>query len=92
VSTLGANLVDNLPTYLAMEPVADGSRLRMAALLVGVNVGPLITPWASLATLLWASRCRAAGVPVRWRTFALRGLIIVPLLLAGSVAALAAFQ
>jgi arsenical pump membrane protein len=56
VSTLGANLADNLPAYLAMEPVADGSELRMAALLVGVNVGPLITPWASLATLLWASR------------------------------------
>ena len=31
VSAVGANLADNLPAYLAMEPVADGSPLRMAA-------------------------------------------------------------
>jgi arsenical pump membrane protein len=73
-----------------MEPVISDSPLRMAALLVGVNTGPLITPWASLATLLWASRCRAAGTPIRWRTFALRGLIIVPVLIVTSVAALVA--
>jgi arsenical pump membrane protein len=81
-----------LPAYLAMEPVADGSGLRMAAMLVRVNVGPLITPWASLAPLLSASRCRAAGVPMRWRTFVLRGLIVVPVLIVGSVAVLAALR
>ena len=43
IAALGANLVDNLPSYLAIEPVAAGSAVRMAALLVGVNVGPLIT-------------------------------------------------
>ena len=37
------------------------------ALLVGVNAGPLVTPWASLATLLWLQRCRTAGVVVPWR-------------------------
>jgi arsenical pump membrane protein len=89
VSAVGANLADNLPAYLAMEPVADGSPLRMAALLIGVNTGPLITPWASLATLLWADRCRAAGVPVRWRTFAVRGLMVVPILLISCATALA---
>ena len=31
MSAVGANLADNLPAYLAMEPVADGSPLRMAA-------------------------------------------------------------
>jgi len=90
ISAVGANLVNNLPAYLAMEPVTNGSPLRVAALLVGVNVGPLITPWASLATLLWASRCRAAGVPIQWRTFALRGLILAPVLIVIAVAALGA--
>lgn len=89
VAALGANLVDNLPSYLAMEPVAQGSPIRLAALLVGVNAGPLVTPWASLATLLWASRCRAAGVPISWRTFTLRGLVLVPLLLTACITALA---
>jgi hypothetical protein len=44
VSTLGANLVDNLPTNLAMEPVADGSPLRMAALLGGSERRPADHP------------------------------------------------
>lgn len=55
-----------------MEPVAAGTPIRMAALLIGVNAGPLITPWASLATLLWASRWRAADLPVTWLTFTAR--------------------
>lgn len=79
-----ANLINNLPAYLALEPVAD-SLVRTTALLIGVNAGPLITPWASLATLLWAGRCRAAGLRISWRDFALRGLLLVPvLLLAGT--------
>ena len=88
VAAVGANGINNLPAYLAMEPLAAGSPLRIAALLVGVNCGPLITPWASVATLLWAGRCAAAGVTVNWRTFALRGLIIVPLVLLAGTGAL----
>ncbi|SDS62868.1 arsenite efflux membrane protein ArsB [Friedmanniella luteola] len=88
LGALGANLLDNLPSYLALEPAADGSPLRLAALLVGVNAGPLVTPWASLATLLWAARCRAAGVAVSWGRLALRGLLLVPVLMLGAVTAL----
>ena len=88
LGALGANLLDNLPSYLALEPAADGSPLRLVALLVGVNAGPLVTPWASLATLLWAARCRAAGVEVSWGRFALRGLLLVPLLLLAGTTAL----
>jgi arsenical pump membrane protein len=88
LAAAGANTVNNLPAYLAMEPLAARWPLRMAALLIGVNTGPLITPWASLATLLWAGRCRAAGVTISWHTFALRGLILVPVLLLASIGAL----
>lgn len=86
LSALGANLVNNLPAYLAFEPVTQGSAVRMSALLVGVGAGPLISPWASLATLLWASRVRAAGVSISWRRFALRGLILAPILVAAGTA------
>ncbi len=75
---LGANAVDNLPAYLALEPVA-GSPVRLAALLIGVNAGPLITPWASLATLLWHSRLKGLGVEVRWSRYLLLGLVAAPL-------------
>lgn len=87
---VASNAVNNLPAYLALEPVA-GSPLRIAALLIGVNAGPLITPWASLATLLWHQRLDSLGVEVRWSRYILLGLIAVPLTVVASIGALAAF-
>jgi arsenical pump membrane protein len=84
-----ANGLDNLPAYLALEPAAAVSPTRLVALLIGVNCGPLVTLWASLATLLWRERCRSAGVTATWWRFALRGLVVVPLLLVVCSAALA---
>lgn len=78
VGTVTANLADNLPAYLALEPVA-GTEHRLLALLVAVNAGPLITPWASLATLLWHARLSALEVRISWWRFAGLGLIAAPL-------------
>jgi arsenical pump membrane protein len=78
VATLSANAVDNLPAYLALEPVA-GSPERLVAILVGVNAGPLITPWASLATLLWHERLVSMGVHIEWSRYMLLGLVVAPL-------------
>jgi Na+/H+ antiporter NhaD/arsenite permease-like protein len=88
VGAASANLVDNLPAYLALEPTA-GSPLRLAALLIGVNAGPLITPWASLATLLWRDRLRSLGVDVSWGRFALMGLVVAPVTVGLATLALA---
>jgi len=88
VGAAGANVVNNLPAYLALEPVA-GSPERLAALLVGVNAGPLITPWASLATLLWHERLTGLGVELSWRKYALLGLLVVPLTIVPAVLVLA---
>jgi arsenical pump membrane protein len=82
-----ANAANNLPAYLALEPVA-GSPARLAALLIGVNLGPLVTPWASLATLLWHERLRVLNVPIRWGGFALAGLVAVALTVPLAVVAL----
>jgi arsenical pump membrane protein len=73
-----ANALDNLPAYLLLESTADTPE-RLATLLIGVNAGPLITPWASLATLLWHQRLVAAGVHLPWRRFVLWGLVGAPL-------------
>ena len=89
VGALAANGINNLPAYLAMESVA-GSPVRLAALLIGVNAGPIVTPWASLATLLWHDRLVAAGVRVRWSRFVLIGAVIAPLILVLAVLPLAA--
>ena len=83
VASLGANVLNNLPAYLALERVVPHDQLL--SLLVGVNLGPLVLPWGSLATLLWADRCRARGVRVGWLRFAVAGLVLVPLLLLTTV-------
>lgn len=79
---LSANGIDNLPAYLVLEPAASDPA-RLVALLIGVNLGPLVTPWASLATLLWHERLVGLGVRVSWPRFALAGLglavVLVPL-------------
>lgn len=75
---LGANGINNLPAYLVLENVAD-SPARLVALLIGVNAGSLITPWASLATLLWHAQLAGEGVRVSWSRSALLGLLTAPL-------------
>jgi arsenical pump membrane protein len=77
--TVGANVINNLPAYLALEPAVATSPVHLAALLIGVNAGPLITPWASLATLLWHARLRTEGIDVSWGRFILWGTLAAPL-------------
>jgi Na+/H+ antiporter NhaD/arsenite permease-like protein len=86
VGTVTANLADNLPAYLALEPVA-GDEHRLLALLVAVDAGPLITPWASLATLLWHARLTALDVRISWWRFAALGAIAAPLTVAAATLA-----
>ena len=64
LGALSANGINNLPAYLALEPTAADSSARLAALLIGVNAGPIVTMWGSVATLLWAQRCRSAGLRI----------------------------
>jgi Na+/H+ antiporter NhaD/arsenite permease-like protein len=87
LGTAAANMVNNLPAYLALEPVGN-SPARLAALLIGVNLGPLVTPWASLATLLWHERLRSLNVEVRWGGFAMAGVVAAALTVPLAVLAL----
>ncbi|WP_092506698.1 SLC13 family permease [Agrococcus jejuensis] len=82
-----ANGVDNLPAYLALEPLATDP-LRMAALLVGVNAGALVTPWASLAILLWHDRLVAMGVRLSWGRYMLLSVVVAPVTVVLAVVAL----
>jgi arsenical pump membrane protein len=86
-----SNVVNNLPAYVAGEaviPKANGDQLL--ALLIGTNVGPIVTPWASLATLLWYERCHANGVRISVRKLMLTGAGLAVVALAATVATLAA--
>jgi arsenical pump membrane protein len=84
-----ANALNNLPAYVAGEaviPVAHHTQLL--ALLVGTNLGPVITPWASIATLLWYERCRAHGVRVSLWRLVLSGAVLATVVVPVTVATL----
>ncbi|EWT01732.1 arsenic transporter [Intrasporangium oryzae NRRL B-24470] len=93
ISGIGAassNAINNLPAYLALEPTVADAPARLAALLVGVNAGPIVTLWGSVATLLWAQRCRSAGLTVSARRLGLTGLLCALVVVPAATLALAA--
>ncbi len=72
-----SNVLNNLPAYMAGETaVPEANHAQLLALLVGVNVGPVVTPWASLATLLWFERCRWHGTRIAMGRFLWTGLVL----------------
>lgn len=71
-----SNVVNNLPAYLALEPTAADSPVRLMALLIGVNVGPIVTVWGSLATILWRQRCARDGLVVHVGRIAWQGAAV----------------
>jgi arsenical pump membrane protein len=84
-----SNLVNNLPAYVAGESVVPkGGQNQLLGLLAGTNIGPLVTPWGSLATLLWFEWCRRRAVRVPLRKFVLTGLGLVVVALPATVAML----
>lgn len=91
-ATAGAglsNVVNNLPAYVAGEQVIPlTNHDQSLALLTGTNVGSVITPWASLATLLWFEWCRRRGVRVPLIKFMLTGALLAACLLPAVVGVL----
>ena len=84
-----SNAVNNLPAYVAGEAAIPlHHRDQLLALLIGTNVGPIITPWASLATLLWFERCRAYDAVVPLRKFMLTGARLAVTCLAATIGVL----
>ncbi|UQX87297.1 SLC13 family permease [Jatrophihabitans telluris] len=78
IAAVLANLVNNLPTTLALLPLVSGSPLAVLAVLVGVNIGPNATYPGSLATLLWRRSLPEDAKPSA-REFHLLGLSTTPI-------------
>jgi Na+/H+ antiporter NhaD/arsenite permease-like protein len=84
-----SNVLNNLPAYVAGESaVPVENKDQLLSLLVGTNVGPVITPWGSLATLLWFEWCRRWDVRVPIRKFVLAGTVLAVTGCAASVGVL----
>jgi arsenical pump membrane protein len=87
VSVLGANAVNNLPAVLVALPALGAHPgPRLWAVLLGVNVGPVLVVTGSLAGLLWLDTARRLGVPVDARTYSRVGWRVgLPALVAACV-------
>lgn len=88
---LAANVMNNLPAALIARSTlsASGAHTSMVlAALVGVDVGPIITSFGSLATMLVLTLARRDGVEVRPGSLVLFGLWAGPLIVLATTIAL----
>lgn len=92
VTAVGSNLINNIPMTLlgtgalAVPQAGDGPPDRLApyALLLGVNVGPLLTVVGSLATVLTLALFQQRGVSVGGWEYLKTGLLVMPPTLAAA--------
>jgi arsenical pump membrane protein len=92
-AALGSNLVNNVPMTLLMIslfPRVDGAAREALAwgTLLGANIGPVLTTYGSLATMLWLTLVRKRGVSVTTRAYLRVSLITMPVVLAAAMLAL----
>jgi arsenical pump membrane protein len=83
---IGSNIVNNIPmTVLArsvLESLPEAQQPILAyATLVGVNIGPALTTYGSLATMLWLTLVRKRGIDVTTRHYLRISLLTVPIVL-----------
>lgn len=89
VAALGSNVVNNLPmTVVFLEPLAVAPD-RVWAVVIGVNLGPLLWATGALSTLLWQATMSELGAPVSARRYAGVGVRVgAPALVAAVVVSL----
>jgi arsenical pump membrane protein len=76
VAALAANAMNNLPAFLVLFPfTARGASRELWAVLLGVNLGPLLLVTGSLSGLLWLTVARREGLDVGPRTYFRVGLV-----------------
>ena len=80
ISAFLSAFMNNMPTIMIMDiALADVNNMKLVyANIVGCNLGPKMTPFGSLATLLWLHVLEQKGVKIGFWQYSKFGLIVTP--------------
>ena len=80
ISAILSAFMNNMPTIMVMDISLKGigNDAMVYANIIGCNLGPKMTPFGSLATLLWLHTLNQKGVKIGFWEYSKFGLIVTP--------------
>ncbi len=80
ISAFLSAFMNNMPTIMIMDIALKdiGNDAMIYANIVGCNLGPKMTPFGSLATLLWLHTLNQKGIKIGFWQYSKFGLIVTP--------------
>ena len=90
LNAIGSNIVNNVPMTLLSGVVIEQApgalhEVMTVGTLIGANIGPALTTYGSLATILWLAGLRREGIDLATRDYLRVSMFLVPAALAAAI-------